>query len=501
MRALLTWAFVASSAMAQVQYFSAYLDGAQEVPATASTGHAFGIVRFDAGTNAVDLFCYHEGLGTAAIAGHLHLGAAGVNGGVIVGMSQTSPNTWTGSGVLTAPQAASLLAAGTYLNIHTNGFPGGEVRGQVVASRSTRFTAVLAGSNEVPANASTATGTAIAWLHEPDNRLVYAVQTSGLVSVVAAHFHQAAAGVNGPVVVGFSGSGQYFGVSPRLTSAQVTALMADGFYANVHTSAFPGGEIRGQMIKDRGDHFTAVLRGANEVPPTPSTSVGGAQVLVNPNGTISLTGQYQPFGTAAIAAHVHRGAAGVNGPVVFGLTFAGGVLTGTYSPTTADLVDLRAGNWYVNVHSTAFGGGEIRGQLTPATLPSFYGEGCTSTSGNRPHLGATGFASMGSSFGMDVYGVPASSLNLMLISDLRFPGPIELPAVGLAAPGCFALISSILLQYTVFSNPLGFATQSLSIPVDPALRNIPLYVQNVTLDAGANTAGLVTSNAMTFFVH
>ena len=128
MRTLLTWALLAASAAAQIQYYSAYLDGAQEVPANASAGHGFGVVRFDAGTNGVQLFCYHTGLTSNAVAGHLHLGAAGINGGVIVGMTQTAPNTWTGSGVLTAPQAAALAAAGTYLNIHTTNFGGGEIR-------------------------------------------------------------------------------------------------------------------------------------------------------------------------------------------------------------------------------------------------------------------------------------------------------------------------------------------------------------------------------------
>lgn len=502
MRTLLTWALLAASATAQIQYYSAYLDGAQEVPATASAGHGFGVVRFDAGTNGVQLFCYHTGLTSNAVAGHLHLGAAGINGGVIVGMTQTAPNTWTGSGVLTAPQAAALAAAGTYLNIHTTNFGGGEIRGQAVLSKTTRFTGVLTGGQEVPPNASAATGTAIAWLHEPDNRLVYVVQSSGLANVVAAHFHQAAIGVNGPVIVGFNGGGGFYGgVSQRLTSAQMAALMADGFYANIHTSAFPGGEIRCQMRRDVGDHFQTVLRGSNEVPPTPSLSVGGAQLILNPNGTVTVTGGFQALPSGAIAAHVHRGAAGVNGPVVFGLTFAGGVLSGTFTPSVADLADLRAGNWYVNVHSVAFGGGEVRGQLAPATLPNVYGEGCLSTSGNLPHMGATGFASMGSSFGLDCYGLPAGSLNVLMLSDQRDPGPIQLPSVGIAAPGCFALIPTILLNFVVFPNVNGVASQPLAIPVDPALRNIPLHVQNLVFDGAANAAGLVTSNALTFFVH
>jgi hypothetical protein len=281
----------------------------------------------------------------------------------------------------------------------------------------------------------------------------------------------------------------------------MSALLSDGLYGNIHTTSFPGGEIRAQLRRDVGDHFQAVIRGSNEVPPNPSLSVGGAQLILNPNGTVTVTGGYQALSSGAVASHVHRGAAGVNGPVVFPLTFAGGVLSGTFTPSATDLADLRAGNWYVNVHSVAFGGGELRGQLVPATLPSVYGEGCLSTSGNIPHMGATGFASMGSSMGLDCYGLPLGSLNLFLLSDQRDPGPIELPAVGIAAPTCFALIPSILLQFTAFPNANGVASQPLSIPVDPALRNIPLNVQNLTFDLAANAAGLVTSNALTFFIH
>ena len=69
------------------------------------------------------------------------------------------------------------------------------------------------------------------------------------------------------------------------------------------------------------------------------------------------------------ASHIHRGRSGVNGPVVFPL-YTG---TGAFDPNTPvgggimlsaeNLVDLLTGYYYVNVHTTAFPGGEIRGQI------------------------------------------------------------------------------------------------------------------------------------------
>jgi len=501
MRSLLVAAILASPALAQVRYFSASLDNAQEVPATASVGQGFGIVRFDTSTNAVQLFCYHSSLTAGAIAAHMHQGAAGVSGGVAVGLSSTAANTWTGSAVLTGPQAAALAAGGMYFNVHTGTFPGGEIRGQIVESRSTRYAGALSGAQEVPPTGSVGTGSAVAWLHEPDNRLVYAVQSSGLTSVVAAHIHVGAAGSSGGVEFALNGSGgTYFGLTPKLTAAQMTALQANNYYVNVHTSAFPGGEVRAQLLRDVGSHFTAACAGANENPPTPSLSIGGAQIVLSPSGQVQLTGGFTALPSGAVAAHVHRGAVGVNGPVVFGLGFAGGVLSGSYTPSVTDLADLRAGLWYVNIHSSAFPGGELRGQLVPATVPTVYGDGCLTSSSVRPRMGATGFASLGSAFSMDLYGTPASSLSLIFVGDQRDPGPVELPVVGLAAPGCFALLTSIVLQYTAFSNAQGYASQALQIPVDPFLRGIPLYVQSATLDGAANSAGIVTSNAMNFAV-
>jgi hypothetical protein len=74
------------------------------------------------------------------------------------------------------------------------------------------------------------------------------------------------------------------------------------------------------------------------------------------------------------AAHVHRGAPGVSGPVVIGApTFPLGDMV-HYETTISDALeaDLLAGNLYLNVHSTLFRAGEIRGQLLPVPEPSTY---------------------------------------------------------------------------------------------------------------------------------
>jgi hypothetical protein len=501
LRTLAVTLCLAASALAQ-SYYSATLDGAQEVPPVGGAGQGWAVVRFDPATATVRIFTYYENLSGPPTAAHLHLGPAGANGGVIIPLAPAGPGELVATAGLTAAQATALATSGTYLNVHTAANPGGEIRGQIVPSAATRFVANMTGAQEVPPTPSAATGNTIAFLHEPENRLVYMVNAGGLPPLTGAHFHQAPAGVNGPVVFNLGLPGpQFCGVTGRLTAAQVTALQADGFYVNLHTAAFPGGEIRGQLVRDQGDHFVAAPDGLQEVPPNPSAALAGVNLVRNPNGTMTLTGAFA--GLAPTAAHVHLGPVGVNGPVVFALTVGAGTLSATFTPTAANLADVRAGNWYVNLHTAAFPGGEIRGQLGPAKLPTTFGQGCLGSNGVRPQHGARGFTSVGASCRLDLYGALPGGFSLFVFGGSRdlasgvIPLPISLPALGLPAPTCYLLVdpTTILLQG---NDAFGCNSFTLAVPFNPLLRGLSFYSQWVSLDPVANPAGFVTSSALSF---
>src|SRR5215467_13647983 len=100
MPALLTVAATAQS----VIYYSAALDNAQEVPPTNGNGHGWSIARLDTSTGAVSIFVYFEALTGAPTAAHLHQAPAGVAGGVIVPLSPSGTNSFSGTGTLTAAQ-------------------------------------------------------------------------------------------------------------------------------------------------------------------------------------------------------------------------------------------------------------------------------------------------------------------------------------------------------------------------------------------------------------
>jgi hypothetical protein len=129
------------------------------------------------------------------------------------------------------------------------------------------------------------------------------------------------------------------------------------------------------------NNFGATLNGASEVPPTTSSGTGTATVTVS-GTTATYTVSFTGLSGNASASHIHVGAVGtaVAGNVI--VAFSGvpantsGNFTGTF--TSADVkaqtnppistfddvvAQMRAGNTYVNIHSTVNGGGEIRGQL------------------------------------------------------------------------------------------------------------------------------------------
>ncbi len=114
--------------------------------------------------------------------------------------------------------------------------------------------------------------------------------------------------------------------------------------------------------------ISATLSGASEVPPNASTATGSVTGTFDPvTNLLSVNIIFTGLSAAAVAGHIHNAVAGVNGPVI--IPFAGfpNVVSGTYSNsytlTAPQATALASGGLYVNVHSSSFPEGEIRGQI------------------------------------------------------------------------------------------------------------------------------------------
>ena len=339
--------------------FAPILTGEQEVPpvATGATGRGTLMVALPSRTVSGNITL--EGM--TANAAHIHEGAPGVNGPVIIPLAETSPGVWSvpAGTVLTEAQEAALRAGNLYFNAHSTANPGGEIRAQI--GREV-LTATLSQAQEVPPTGSTATGTGMMTV-DPATRQFSARMTVTGMAATAAHIHEGAPNVNGPIVFPLAQSSPgVWTAEGTLTEAQLATMRAGNFYFNAHSTAFPNGEIRGQIGRLVG---FARLTGAEEVPPTPSTATGSGNVVVHPETRV-ITGAIALTGLAPNMAHIHIGAPGTNGPVIVTLVEQPGnvwVVPGDTRLTPEQLRAFKQGNLYFNAHTPAFPGGEIRGQI------------------------------------------------------------------------------------------------------------------------------------------
>ncbi len=114
-----------------------------------------------------------------------------------------------------------------------------------------KLQADLKGSNEVPPNSASGSGKAEAAFDTETKVLTYTVTYAGLSGpAMGAHFHgPGEAGKNAGIALPFKTVESPIQGSATLTDAQAADLLAGKWYANIHTAANPGGELRGQMMK------------------------------------------------------------------------------------------------------------------------------------------------------------------------------------------------------------------------------------------------------------
>ena len=149
----------------------------------------------------------------------------------------------------------------------------------------------------------------------------------------------------------------------------VAAILASpsSYYVNVHTAEFPAGAVRGQLTGTSTASFGTVfafdLKGSSE-PNATGTSV----IRIRKDaGQVCYRLHVANVTLPTAAAHIHRGAAGTNGPVVVPFTAPGadGGSSGC-APAAPALIDEIVGNpagFYVNVHTKEHPAGAIRAQL------------------------------------------------------------------------------------------------------------------------------------------
>ncbi len=364
-------------------YFRANLSGAFEVPASKSMG--FGGAMLELRGDTLYVGGSFSALSETYAASHLHIGKAGSNGGVAFALSPVVNVDQLG-GVFVPDQNKFGLDAGQktalwnrefYINVHTSRFPGGELRGQVTPPVTASFYASLSGSAENESVEVSGTGAVLIELHR--DTLIATGSFKGLESNFAAsHIHTAHAGANGGVLTGLnaiisndtSGVYNYSDNKFALTMEQQMRLFDRDMYINVHTSENGGGELRGQILGDATAYFKTKLSGDHENDPVFDTNGFGAANIEFAGNRIIVSGGFDELSAAFTGAHIHTGAVDNNGGVAVALNpTISNDTTGVFEPkmntftvTPEQATAMFAEGTYVNVHSSANPGGELRGQ-------------------------------------------------------------------------------------------------------------------------------------------
>ena len=256
--------------------------------------------------------------------------------------------------------------------------------------RVTVLSATLTGAKEVPGPGDP-DGRARGVFRLAGDQVCFAFRWSGIAPPNAAHIHLGGPSVAGPIVVPFFGDPTGPSVIPETVTSVRGCVTADpalvaaiarhpaAYYTNVHTPAFPAGAVRGQLHRGGGGlavpgQLRARLLGANEVPPADPDGSGRAFVTAR-GATVCFEVRWTGI-APVVASHIHAGVRGANGPVVvpfFGDPTGPPVFPPEVSGADGCVRGLDRGlvrairqhpsRYYVNLHTTEYRAGAIRGQL------------------------------------------------------------------------------------------------------------------------------------------
>jgi len=302
-------------------------------------------------------------------------------------------------------------------------------------SRTGYFLAVMQPSNEVPALTDTSSANAIIWVHGIFNQagipvsgsIDFDISTkfSSAVTVTGLHIHNAAAGVNGAIVIptdvnatdksiAIDSTGrlriqkqvQVPSTNPAISLSTVLDMLQNpqNYYVNIHTTVNPGGAMRGQLLPAESTFLMGLMSPKNEVPPVPVNASGVGSVLLlrgrDASGAVAAasalfnvdyTGFDASAGTSFTGLHIHSQTAGNNGSVVINTGIGAGAASVPIDPSgsgnlnyvvnmspldaswatpgingelnTVNSLFATPANQYINAHTNIFGGGVMRDQM------------------------------------------------------------------------------------------------------------------------------------------
>ncbi|MCH7948410.1 MAG: CHRD domain-containing protein, partial [candidate division Zixibacteria bacterium] len=295
--------------------------------------------------------------------GHIHKGAPGIPGPIIFPFTNAnSPisELWA----LDTNDIKDLFLGDLYVNLHSSLFPSGEIRGQIERQDLLFISEINEGQADGGAGTgSPATGFGVFTL-SADQRHLSSYVEHDVATTNDAHIHRGAIAVPGPIVFPYSSfTSPIIETFDDLSFSDVSDLLDEELYINIHSDSFPSGEIRGQIEKRLVQYsFDLSDTLANDCAGTNTGASGKATTTLKP-GAKEMTVEVTHNVAMPINSHIHRGFQCVTGPFIFPFSGFTSPIKEIWYLSTADVIDLLQGELYVNIHSNPFPAGEIRGQL------------------------------------------------------------------------------------------------------------------------------------------
>ncbi|MBL7951891.1 MAG: CHRD domain-containing protein [Flavobacteriales bacterium] len=467
--------------------FSAKANAAQQVPTNTSMALGLGSFTLNATRDTLCIHASWTGLSSALTGIHIHDGAAGTNGPVIIDLMDfvqgDQLTTMLTGAAITPAIVAKHVRGELYLNIHTTDNPNGEIRGQILPETDYAYVADLNGMQQVPVVTTDGYGLGTFALAHHRTVLKFNAVFTGLTGpITAIHFHSGALGSSGPVVQdleAFLVGNQLNGmVDPTPFLAD---LLAGNIYLNVHTAANPNGEIRGQVMAVHGVPFDATLNGMQQVPMVTTTARGAASLVATADldslwYDVVVTG----LSGAMQAAHLHAGAINTTGGVVIDIAdnIMGDRIQGwvTGADLADNLVEMLEGNLYLNVHTTLNPDGEIRGQVY-----RYMREGYTMAPDGSQQVPVAATSAVGA--GIVSIDRDQSNAHIMfvvttdMVQDLHFHKAIAGANGAVIFPMGDLIANNGVFTYWKNTDPMPFTTAS-----SVAFRNDSIYLNVHTMD-------------------
>lgn len=325
-----------------------------------------------------------QGLTGAITSAKLYIGTIGMVGVEVADISSfINGNVITGTIIPTDSVLNNIIAGEIYLNITTAQNPTGELRSQLVNYKGLTFDGILDGSQMVPPVTTPAQGVCVIRFSPDLTTMYYDIVVDGVASSIDySHLHIGNFGLpydNSSFQVDFTSTingSRITGTKTNISALNKDRLLKSNLTLLIHTSSYPQGEIRSQVVRYAREGFTMNLEGQQVVPSVSSAAYGSGIVSI---GRDEENAHYNwvagNLSAPPTDSYFKKNVTGQNGSAIYNMSSAMNVTgnnasaNGFWKSTDAtpflplNTAQFAADSVYIDISNSAFPNGEIRGQV------------------------------------------------------------------------------------------------------------------------------------------